>query len=253
MVSVLAVYFGSVEFSGEKGQFPILLLSCSCDLGWVTCCHLLQDQPARTVNFLWAFMILNLTLVLQYFCLSVTNPRGVRMVSMGVQVWQQWLGQNIYLLARCIVRTCLQREQIKFGRPFLVPALHHADVDGTIPGKTLKQDMRFALRQWRLALHCFPRGLSGSVQSQFQVLLSLQGSDVMNREFWFLCDLPLLWAQRNVSPDVQMESTGVTSWEWGLWMQAQTFKVVVFFFIFFFLFLLSFTVNLFELFHGTVL
>lgn len=38
----------------------------------------------------------------------------------------------------------------------------------------------------------------------------------MNREFWFLCALPLLWEQGNDGPGLQMGSAGVTSWEWGL-------------------------------------
>lgn len=33
----------------------------------------------------------------------------------------------------------------------------------------------------------------------------------MNREFWFLRVLPLLWALGNDSPGLQMVSTGVTA------------------------------------------
>ena len=76
--------------------------------------------------------------------------------------------------------------------------------------------MRFLQRQWRLALHCFLRELSGSVQGRYQILVLLQGSNVTNRKFWFLCVLPLLWAQGNDSSGLQMVSTDVTSWEWGM-------------------------------------
>lgn len=44
------------------------------------------------------------------------------------------------------------------------------------------------------------------MQNQHQILGSLQGHDVINRDFSFLCALPQFWAQGNDNPGLQVVS-----------------------------------------------